>query len=102
MPGTVFWPQRGSNNKTGPGPCRADILVWGERYPARNRKVNQIILESDESFGKKTKRKNTQLCKGLLIGVVREYDIELRSELRGGKTWDRTFQKEGSKPQPQS
>lgn len=45
---------------------------------------------------------NTQLCKGLFTGVVKEDGTELRSELREGKIQDRTFQKEGGKSQPQS
>lgn len=62
--------------------------MW-ERGIIQEQKINKIISESNESFGK-----NTQLCKVQLIGLVRKDDIELRSELGGGKSWDRKFQKE--------
>lgn len=43
---------------------------------------DKVISESVESFGK-----NTQLHKGWLTELVKEDDIELRSELRGRKIW---------------
>lgn len=65
--------------------------MWGERYPARKQN-DKVISESVESFGE-----HTQLYKCPLTEVVREDDIQLRSELRGRKTWIEHSRK-GRKP----
>ena len=79
-------------------PALVGLIFWFEERGIQqgNRKVIKILSESDESFGKKI-HSCGRACSQHWSGKM-----TLRSELRGGKTWDRTYQKEGSQTRPQS